>query len=197
MFRGVPSPTVVGMDGSGPLRHRPTTGWATRPPLVDALIAVAFVLMVIAEATFSSGVRWPAVYVLVAGSAMASLAWRRRIPLCSCALVAIANFGLDSVDQFSPFLAMVLVMFTVGAEAERRQSYVGLAIMLVPFVAHRWLAKGGSESGLMAIAGWTRTDMLVRYTRARASERAAQEAQRLNLGDLGAGLIRLSYDPAG
>jgi integrase len=30
--------------------------------------------------------------------------------------------------------------------------------------AHRWLAHGGSESGLMAIAGWTRTDMLVRYT---------------------------------
>lgn len=27
--------------------------------------------------------------------------------------------------------------------------------------AHRWLAAGGSESGLMAIAGWTRTDMLV------------------------------------
>jgi integrase len=48
--------------------------------------------------------------------------------------------------------------------------------------AHRWLAAGGSESGLMAIAGWTRTDMLVRYTRARASERAAAEARRLNLG---------------
>jgi site-specific recombinase XerD len=50
--------------------------------------------------------------------------------------------------------------------------------------AHRWLAAGGSESGLMAIAGWTRTDMLVRYTRARASERAAVEARRLNLGEL-------------
>jgi len=50
--------------------------------------------------------------------------------------------------------------------------------------AHRWLSNGGSESGLMAIAGWSRTDMLVRYTRARASERAAQEAWRLNLGDL-------------
>lgn len=47
---------------------------------------------------------------------------------------------------------------------------------------HRWLAAGGSESGLMAIAGWTRTDMLVRYTRAQAAERAAHEAQRLNLG---------------
>jgi integrase len=50
--------------------------------------------------------------------------------------------------------------------------------------AHRWLAAGGSESGLMAIAGWTRTDMLVRYTRARASERAADEARRLNLGTI-------------
>jgi site-specific recombinase XerD len=48
--------------------------------------------------------------------------------------------------------------------------------------AHRWLAAGGSESGLMAIAGWTRTDMLIRYTRAHASERAAVEARRLNLG---------------
>jgi hypothetical protein len=34
----------------------------------------------------------------------------------------------------------------------------------------------------MAIAGWTRTDMLVRYTRARACERAAHESARLNLG---------------
>ncbi|MBI1351216.1 MAG: tyrosine-type recombinase/integrase [Actinomycetales bacterium] len=50
--------------------------------------------------------------------------------------------------------------------------------------AHRWLAAGGSESGLMAIAGWTRTDMLVRYTRARASDRAADEARRLDLGNL-------------
>lgn len=50
--------------------------------------------------------------------------------------------------------------------------------------AHRWLAAGGSETGLMAIAGWTRTDMLVRYTRARASERAAAEARRLDLGNL-------------
>jgi integrase len=50
--------------------------------------------------------------------------------------------------------------------------------------AHRWLANGGSESGLMAMAGWTRTDMLVRYTRAAAGERAAAEARRLDLGNL-------------
>lgn len=51
--------------------------------------------------------------------------------------------------------------------------------------AHRWLAAGGSEGGLMAVAGWTRPDMLLRYTRAQASARAADEARRLNLGDLG------------
>jgi integrase/recombinase XerD len=50
--------------------------------------------------------------------------------------------------------------------------------------AHRWLAAGGSEGGLMAVAGWTRPDMLQRYTRARASERAAEEARKLNLGDI-------------
>jgi integrase/recombinase XerD len=50
--------------------------------------------------------------------------------------------------------------------------------------ADRWLSAGGSEGGLMAVAGWTRPDMLMRYTRARAEQRAADEARRLNLGDL-------------
>ncbi|MCR6494233.1 tyrosine-type recombinase/integrase [Cellulomonas sp. P24] len=50
--------------------------------------------------------------------------------------------------------------------------------------AHRWLAAGGSEGGLMAVAGWSQPDMLMRYTRARASERAATEARDLNLGDI-------------
>ena len=51
--------------------------------------------------------------------------------------------------------------------------------------AHRWLAAGGSEGGLMAVAGWTRRpDMLMRYTKAQASARAANEARALNLGQL-------------
>lgn len=50
--------------------------------------------------------------------------------------------------------------------------------------AHRWLAKGGSEGGLMAVAGWRRPEMLLRYTRARAEDRANEEARRLDLGAL-------------
>lgn len=50
--------------------------------------------------------------------------------------------------------------------------------------ATRWLAAGGSEGGLMAVAGWTRRDMLDRYTRATASDRAAEEFRRLQLGEM-------------
>jgi len=48
--------------------------------------------------------------------------------------------------------------------------------------AHHWLAHGGSEQGLMAVAGWSRPDMLIRYTAARASERALVEFKALDLG---------------
>ncbi len=50
--------------------------------------------------------------------------------------------------------------------------------------ASRWLRAGGSEGGLMAIAGWSSRDMIGRYTEDTAAERAAEESRRLNLGDL-------------
>lgn len=50
--------------------------------------------------------------------------------------------------------------------------------------ASRWLAAGGSEGGLMAVAGWSTRDMIDRYTRATAADRAAAEARALGLGDL-------------
>lgn len=51
-------------------------------------------------------------------------------------------------------------------------------------MADRWLSADGSEGGLMAVAGWTRPDMLLRYTKANKEKRAAEEAQRLGLGDI-------------
>ncbi|MEU6267665.1 tyrosine-type recombinase/integrase [Saccharopolyspora shandongensis] len=49
--------------------------------------------------------------------------------------------------------------------------------------ATRWLDAGGSEGGLMAVAGWKRRDMIDRYVRATASERAITESRGLDLGD--------------
>lgn len=50
--------------------------------------------------------------------------------------------------------------------------------------ATRWLRAGGSEGGLMAVAGWSTRSMVDRYTGASASERAAAEARGLGLGEL-------------
>jgi site-specific recombinase XerD len=49
--------------------------------------------------------------------------------------------------------------------------------------ADGWLEAGGSEGGLMTVAGWRDYSMLRRYTNRRAAVRAIDEAKRLNLGD--------------
>lgn len=56
--------------------------------------------------------------------------------------------------------------------------------MLRHTAASRWLARGGSEGGLMAVAGWSSRSMIDRYVADTASSRAAEEARRLGLGDL-------------
>lgn len=50
--------------------------------------------------------------------------------------------------------------------------------------AGRWLSADGSEGGLMAVAGWSRRDMIDRYTKATSVKRAIDESRTLNLGDL-------------
>lgn len=51
-------------------------------------------------------------------------------------------------------------------------------------VASRWLERGGTEGGLMAVGGWSQRSMMDRYSRATASQRAVEEAKKLNLGDM-------------
>jgi integrase/recombinase XerD len=50
--------------------------------------------------------------------------------------------------------------------------------------ATRWKAAGGSDDGLMSVAGWSSRDMIDRYAGAAAAERAATEARRLGLGEI-------------
>lgn len=47
--------------------------------------------------------------------------------------------------------------------------------------AHKWLAAGGTEGGLMGTAGWRSRQMLDRYGRSAAAERARSEHARLNV----------------
>jgi len=50
--------------------------------------------------------------------------------------------------------------------------------------ATRWLDRGGSTTGLLAVGGWSSIDMLRRYIRASEGRLAAEEARRLDLGDI-------------
>jgi integrase len=71
---------------------------------------------------------------------------------------------------------------------KRRAEFAGIQGFHLHLMRHtaatRWLRAGGSEGGLMAVAGWSTRSMVDRYTGASASERAATEARGLGLGDL-------------
>jgi integrase len=71
---------------------------------------------------------------------------------------------------------------------KRRAQVAGITGFHLHLMRHtaatRWLRAGGSEGGLMAVAGWSTRSMVDRYTGASAAERAATEARGLGLGEL-------------
>jgi site-specific recombinase XerD len=81
-----------------------------------------------------------------------------------------------------------LAYFGLRNTLQYRAQRAGIAHFHVHLTRHtaatRWLRAAGSEGGLMAVAGWSTRDMIDRYTGASASERAAEEARSLNLGDV-------------
>jgi signal transduction histidine kinase len=105
-----------------------------RPPPLDIAIAAVFVAMTVAEGIFNPNVESFARHLGIAGVAMASLAWRRRAPLVVAAIVVAANLLINPQGEFSTLLSLVLVCFTVGAETKPPRTYLGLGIVLVPFL---------------------------------------------------------------
>jgi signal transduction histidine kinase len=105
-----------------------------KPPLLDVAIATAFVAITVAEAVFSTKVTSPVEHVVLAGLAVATLAWRRRVPLVVAAVVVGSNIVVNPAGDFSTLLSLVLVSFTVGSETLPPRSYLGLGIVLVPFL---------------------------------------------------------------
>jgi signal transduction histidine kinase len=104
-----------------------------RPPPTDAYIAVVFVALTLGEAAFGPGDApwWRAA---LGALAMLALAWRRRWPLGVAAFVVAVDVVTNPQEQFSTLLSLVLVCFTVGYETRPPRSYVGLGIVVLPFL---------------------------------------------------------------
>ena len=151
-----------------------------RPPLLDALIALAFVAMNFAEALFNPDVTNPVEHVGIAGLALATLAWRRQFPLVVAALVAGSNLVTDPNGEFTTLLSLVLVCFTVGSETGPPRAWWGLALVFVPFmvvsVAHGFVPSDLAAGMVFFIGPWT-VGQVLRSAPPRseaAVERAAQ-----------------------
>ena len=122
----------------------------TLPPLVDLALAGAFVALTLVEGLVAEASARSPVGLVVAGLSLAALAWRRQFPLVVAALVLAAILVTDPENEFSVLLALVLVAFTVGSETDPPRSHVGLAIVVVPFVAV--LASEGLQPSDLAAA---------------------------------------------
>ncbi|MGH3333448.1 MAG: hypothetical protein ACRDPJ_19295 [Nocardioidaceae bacterium] len=72
------------------VRQRRQTYRRPVPPWTDVALAGTFVVLTSAEALYSPDVRSPALHMVVAGLAMAGLAWRRHFPIAVAAVVIAA-----------------------------------------------------------------------------------------------------------
>ncbi len=154
-----------------------------RPPVIDVVLAGAFVVLTVTETLFSPADARSPVAVVLGCAAMAALAWRRAFPLSVAALVVITVVLTDPAGEFSVLLSLVLASFTVGAEAEPPRSHVGIAVLVIPFVAAS-ISEGLEPSDLAAalvflVGPWAVGSMLRQRT-VRTEEALArvEEAER-------------------
>ena len=154
-----------------------------RPPLLDVVLAAAFVALTVAEAVTVDD---PAQVTRLLGlsvPALATLAFRRQYPLLVAVVVTNVNFVVNTENEFTTLLSLVLVAFTAGFETRPPRSHLGLALVLVPFLLN--VARGGSvpsdyAAALVFLVGpWAvGTQTRMRADRAEAAESRAAQLER-------------------
>jgi len=86
----------------------------------------------------------------------------------------------DAIGTIFSRRARMAEVFNVTDDGVRRPAH---AHQTRHTFADRFLASGGSESNLMALGGWRSREIMSRYGRSRATERALEEAARIAVGD--------------
>ena len=149
------------------------------PSRLDIAIAALFVALSVTEFFVNRDVRSPSEYVVAVG-AMALLAWRRRFPVAVAFVVVMSNIATNPDGEFSVLLSLVLVSFTVGAETDPPVSYVGLAVVLVPFMAAMvtaGLVPSDVAAAVVFLVGPWAVGSVLRQRSAHADEAISRAAQ--------------------
>jgi signal transduction histidine kinase len=149
------------------------------PPRLDVAIALVFVTLSVAEVLLDDDLR-PLPAQLLSVGAMAILAWRRRFPVAVAFVVVVSNLVTNPEGEFSVLLSLVLVSFTVGAELEPPLSYVGLAVVVVPFLAglaSEGLVPSDVAAALVFLVGPWVVGTLLRQRSASAHEAVSRAAR--------------------
>jgi signal transduction histidine kinase len=150
----------------------------------DALMAVALSVVLVLELSLGSNITGPAWANYVCGVvATAAVAWRRPWPVWALAVQLISvlvstAFGGDLAENpFSPFLAVIVVMYGVGSYAPRAWSYFGVGIGVLGMILINLVGDSPSDAG--SYIGTSLLAVVLPWAAGRAVKEWAQRALEL------------------
>jgi signal transduction histidine kinase len=154
------------------------------PRQADALIAVGLTVVLLLELSLGSNITGPFWANYVCGVVVtAAVAWRRPWPVWALAAQLIAVLASNAAggdlteNPFSPFLALIVVMYAVGSYAPVGWSRFGVGIGVVGIVLIDLVGDSSSDAG--SYIGTILLAILLPWAAGRAAKEWAQRALEL------------------
>ena len=128
------------------LAEKVTTPW-------DVALMLGFATFAVLETLTVTDAPMPAMRAALAAATMAGLALRRRMPLTAAAMVAFGlaseSIFLESADEISVLLGVVVAAFSVAAYAPLRDALVGVALLSMAIAVAISLDPSDSASNIV------------------------------------------------
>ena len=103
-----------------------------RPAVLDLVVAVGLVVAVVVETTVAAGPDQPWTRTVLGAVAVASVAVRRSLPTVAAAVLAgamtVQSLATEPPDETAVLFACVLVSWSVGMHAARREGVLGVVL---------------------------------------------------------------------
>jgi signal transduction histidine kinase len=190
---------------------------ALDPRLIDALIALALAVLIVAQFVFGDqpGPEGDVVNLITGPLLALTLVWRRRAPLAmilALAALTMTNEALgggifsfpesraEGVEPFASLLIAAVAFYSLGAHADERQATIGVVVGVISFWATVFISAqvdfgGFFFSTTLAVAPWL-FGRVVRARRLRlvAAEREQEQRARIAVADERSRIARELHD---